>query len=546
MAISLFLHEKYAEQTITEDMINGNGDIILNNIVSAVVEQKRNEIWYLTIEFPESELLGYKLTNECVFKVDLNYIKGQLFRTLYHKYNKTKRTYTCYANHVFFDAQKEVFVFDDRTVNGDWNSAIKTANDIITNSEATQPYKVYGEGWYDDYTNLTLDDLYDGIEVTFKCDYNSKVIDLADAGESSGNKVQIYEHNGTLAQQWCLMDQGTYNGYRYWGLMSKTSCRYIDVAAAKSTGLTQGAFVLSEGLPANGKVRFDAYVVDDELKGFLIRASTNDTMCFDSNSTSTSPSNSTQMTWYPHTNYQDYSAWRLFKIQDVNATATAYWVEMNLIQCLFGTEDNSLINRWCEADDHHYVAMFDNFDCYFGRMDKYKDELKPKEWIITDREVSDYSKKVSMENVVTGIIPKGYNDKGLPDKEIVKSDKWDEYEIHRIEQKTYSDVEMQSDASETNANKYYTNEENFQYRLRYEAKRDMANNSHLQEPTTETKTEMINILVKQYGSEIKLNDTIYYQSGRTRDKYYIDSIKYDALTKEITDIDLVLESESNN
>ena len=48
-----------------------------------------NAIWYLTVEVPETELLGYSVTDESVFKVDLNFIKGQLFRMIYPKYNRT-------------------------------------------------------------------------------------------------------------------------------------------------------------------------------------------------------------------------------------------------------------------------------------------------------------------------------------------------------------------------------------------------------------------------------------------------------------------------
>ena len=33
-----------------------------------------------------------------------------------------------------------------------------------------------------------------------------------------------------------------------------------------------------------------------------------------------------------------------------------------LIQCLFGSEENSMINRWPECEERRYVAMFDNYD----------------------------------------------------------------------------------------------------------------------------------------------------------------------------------------
>ena len=82
--IHLFLSKK---NTTYQQMIERNGDIVLKSCKSAKATFERNSIWYVEIEFPKSELLGMDISEESVFKVDLNFEKGQLFRIVDFKEN---------------------------------------------------------------------------------------------------------------------------------------------------------------------------------------------------------------------------------------------------------------------------------------------------------------------------------------------------------------------------------------------------------------------------------------------------------------------------
>ena len=59
--IHLFLSKK---NTTYQQMIERNGNIVLKNCKSAKATFERNSIWYVEIEFPKSELLGMKISEE--------------------------------------------------------------------------------------------------------------------------------------------------------------------------------------------------------------------------------------------------------------------------------------------------------------------------------------------------------------------------------------------------------------------------------------------------------------------------------------------------
>lgn len=361
--IGVFL---YPERSTNDYMLSSNGTVIFHPL-SAYVEFKRNSIWYLKVEFPIADLHGKELPNEAIFKVDLTYAKNQFFRMIYKKIDRKKNTYTCYCNHVFFDSQKEVIVFDKRSINTNWSGAINTANTIISECSPRNPYHVYGE--------------------------------------------------------------------------------------------------------INGQ------------------------------------------------------------------TTTAYWEDYNLIQCLFGTEDNTLINRWeDDVKQYHPTAMFDNFNCYFGDGEKYPDAMKPKNiYFSTSSEIEDNSLTETMENTVTGIIPKAYNGYMLPNHEIVKSSKYDQYKIHRIEFRKYDDIKLKEDASEDEKDTAYDTMDQVYTALREAANKDLA-----LEDVPEKTYKLKPVDLPQYKNQrkiIKTNDYIVLvdeKTGVSETKFYIESYKFD-LIKETTD-----------
>lgn len=545
--IHLFLSNK---NTSYDDMLTRNGDIIIKNVISAKAVFERNSTWYIEIEFPKSELLGMNITDESVFKVDLNFEKNQLYRIVYPKYQKSKDTYICYATHVFLDSQKEVFVFDDRTMNGTWANAIVTCNDIIKNSNAKQSYTVNGDSWQE--INCSPQD---DMIVYFK-NYKdpSFCIDIPNASEDANVQSQLYTYNKTSAQTFLLKKSDIVNGYQTWGILSLCSCRWL--AYDSSNRIVQGN--LSSSPAANEKWVFiektgNEYYDSDGNKQIMSYGVYK--ICSASNLNSNihvqndKATNGAKLILYNHgiSNIGDILLWN---IVDAESIQTAYWVRYNLIQCMFGNEDNSMVNRWPECKKRRYVAMFDNCACYFGNPSSYTDyaagELKPNEYIISNRELSEYTKKKSMEKVVTGIIPKAYNGRVLPNNEIVKSSKWDSGEIHRIEVKEYSDIILQTDNSEAKKTTLgvFINEENLQAYMRVQARKTLA--QELQEPATETSISFEELFSSNVpnANHLKINDVIYVETEMgTRDKFYINKLIYNLCSELPEDMDLVLESE---
>nr|DAL42290.1 MAG TPA_asm: tail protein [Caudoviricetes sp.] len=540
--IHLFLSKK---NTTYQQMIERNGDVVLKNCKSAKATFERNSIWYVTIEFPKSELLGMKISEESVFKVDLNFEKGQLFRIVDFKENGISNTYVCYAAHIFFDSQKEIFVFDDRTVNSTWDGAIKTANDIIEKSKSKYPYHVYGDRWYEDYKNIKPED---GREVHIHNAYRPDLcVDVTQSSEDSV-PLQMYQTNRTSAQTFILKKYpNEINGISdIWSFMSVCSCRWVCAQDYADHNFSKIETYWLRNDPSNTNMYWEDYwglVYSQKSNGYKIVRPTDKNYNWWAGDGGLAQGNTVQLFAHGIDNLSSSICWQF---EDRASTQTAYWVRYNLIQCLFGSEDNSMMNRWPECEEHRYVAMFDNYDCYFGKPDSYKPKLKPKEFYVGYKEIVDYTKKVSMENVVTGIIPKAYNGRILPNNEIVKSSKWDENEIHRIKVKEYSDVKlMADDSSATKTFGIFKNEANLQAYLRYIAGKDLKN--ELQDADTETTIKF----EKLFGSNIpnanqlKLNDIIYADTKNSgeREKFYLNKMTYDLIKEMPDELTLILETE---
>lgn len=357
--VGVFLHTSRAD---LDYMLASNGNVIVHP-TEATIEYNRNGIWYLKITFPMSDIHNNEIPNEAMFKVNLPFADSQLFQTIYITQDKVARTYTCYCNQVFFDCQKEVVVFDNRTINSNWTGAIDTANEIIGENTAKNSYHIYGQ-----------------------------------------------------------------------------------------------------------------------LDG---------------------------------------------------QTTTAYWVDYNLIECIFGTGDNSLVNRWTsDMSTYHPCAMFNNYDCYFGDSQYYPDYLKPTTQYIPKECMTKREKTVSMENVTTAIVPKSYNGHMLPNHEIVKSSLWDSYRIHRIEFKTYEDIKLKDDASDDEKDTAYSTLAELYVALRNVAKQDLES---LMNPVTTYSVNLVNSSVStNLRKDIKLNDTIKAidDTGElTGLEFYIEKMTYNLVTE---------------
>ena len=160
--------------------------------------------------------------------------------------------------------------------------------------------------------------------------------------------------------------------------------------------------------------------------------------------------------------------------------------------------------------------------------------------------MSEYTKKKSMENVVTGIIPKAYNGRLLPNNEIVKASNWDTDEIHRIDVKEYSDIKLIADDSQAKKTTLgvFTNEVNLRNYLRIQAKKSLE--KELQEPNTETSVKFEELFPYNVpnAQALKINDSIFVETDfGKRERFYLNKLTYNLITERPEDLDLVLESE---
>jgi hypothetical protein len=430
---------------------------------------------------------------------------------------------------VFFDSQKEVFVFDDRTMSGTWEDAIHTANDIITNSHSNYPYKIHGRRKYVNYTNIYAED---GKIVYFRNALsNEYCLEVPNASENVLLQLQTHQINRTAAQTFMLKKVGSGIYGDIYGILSLCSCRWLKLDSEK---------VVLGSLSERPSDSSEQWWFIKNGSSYEIAPLKNVYYGIYPNLTSVGNENKVIVA---DRNIGNICKWTL---EDVDSTQTAYWVRYNLIQCLFGEEDNSMMNRWPECESNRFVAMFNNYDCYFGNSNYYASGLKPNEFFISNKEMSEYTKKKSMEDVVTGIIPKAYNGRILPNNEIVKASNWYTDEIHRIDVKEYSNIKLMEDDSEAKKTTLgvFRNEANLISYLRIQAKKSLE--KELQKPKTETSIKFEELFSSNVpdAQTLKLNDSIYVETefGK-REKFYLNKLTYNLITELPEDLDLVLESE---
>ena len=371
--ISIFLSKR---GTSYSQMLSQNGDIILEHCISATVKMERNAIWYLTVEVPESELLGYSITDESVFKVDLNFIKGQLFRMIYPKYNRTKRTYTFYASHIFFDAQYECMwdsepdwtVMEGATDPSpvSWTEAISKLsslmNDYISNG-INLPYKIHGNAPTEQF--LTTIPEVNREFFALPAQNQGYVMEVYLEKTDAGSNVSLYRTNRTRAQKFYLIDKGG----GFYNIVYRFGNRVLD---ASGTSIQDGAQIIIYNNPESS--------ADNELWSFTYVASQNawrinskcNTHYVMENKDGVLANHNPIIVAPWGSNNAAYQTW---KFSYCDFYQNLEWDGMNVIECLFGTNDNSMANAYPQVAEKHTTAMFNNYDCYFGDMGAYPTEL---------------------------------------------------------------------------------------------------------------------------------------------------------------------------
>lgn len=532
--------------------IETNGDVILKNVSRAEVNMERNATWYVEIEFAKSDLdntipvelipiggnkhsNGISILSEAIVICTLPKLGEQMFRVVHYTENVLAGTVTIYATHVFFDSQKEVITYDKRAVLKDWKTAVSVLNKIVSESDTKHPYKVYGDStlggeFVDGY------DLQEGQTYYIRSAKNTNYV-LAVLSDSNlqNNRVVLQQLTRDDKQKWTVVK--SYTGwYCFVNVFSGHAINVMNYE--NNTYITQ-----AQQSTENNYQQFE--VMGDVSNGYVIANNSytfnNDTWVLTVYNDQIAQNQTIRGTKLRTiANAKKGQKW---KFSDADTISTAYWQKYNLIQCMFGTENNTLCNRWIECETEYFTAMFDNYHCYFGDSISYPTNLQQKEYHFnTDNKVEEYIRKINVENVVTGIVPQSYNGHMLPNNEIVKSAYYEGYyNIHRIVFREYNDIKLFDDVSgqtEIDGSVYRTIG-NLQRALRVRANLELEAQSFgngLTEITTTVKaTQLINDMTKEDDlKQIKLNDILFINDIR----YKIKSMVFNLITEKASSFDI--------
>lgn len=549
-SIHLFFEGK---GTSYEELMTRNGDVIISKAIRSSVKLSRNGIWYLTVKFPESLLNGRKLTSESVFRTDIGFIRNQLFRMLYPKYNKKEKTYECYCNHIFFDAKYECMPIDkthkcnntDETPYNErwsWDRAIQEINTIAEYCKANPGrYKVIGVSPEPEFFDTTpeVGELF-YILWKYSPDIN-KCWDVTGAATGSGAPIAMYTRLGlvanrngfNLAQVFALTPsksgvEGEYNIRNY------TSYLYANINGGVAVdGATIMIFKDSKD-DVNERFTFETL----EKGGCLIHAAMDPTFVVSRG----------------EPNWNNDVQLRL-RSSDQNPEGFTYvfsynrykadidFNDQNIIESMFGTSQNSMLSAFSTSVDRtHTTAMINNYTCYFGDMSKYPDVFKPKEIVISNRFITQDTMKESVEERIDAIIPisgSGTRANSSDSRAFVKSSDYDKHSVHRVAQVKYDELKLVDDGGDI------TTEDALWSALEGRAKADIESGVK-RFNTIESELSIVDIVTSgnPVFKDLKLNDILYKEnSDGTREKYYIEEYEYDPIAQKIKNIKVVREGE---
>lgn len=537
--INLYLNE-YA----VEDMVAQAGDVVIRRPIKAKVTMERNKEWSVEIELPEADMLGYQMVNEAYVKVDLTHANDQLFSVVYWKYNRKKRTYTVYGIDIFHLSQKEVLVTDSEfTQVSTWAKAIETLNELITKANPKKNYILEGAQGYD---NTLEPDRFHSYLMVPKWD-TTKAVDVYNQSMEHSAYLVAHPMNRTLAQRLYITPDGEY--YQIW---NEKSIMCFDVLSGATEGSRVTQATDHSGVNQRWKIIPSPYV-----PGFWCVVSKLNENYYLTVDTVNSPVANYRgiILSTKATSAGDRANRQAFQFHRSETVTLAHWEQLNLIEILFGTSDYSMVSKWEECEQAHVTAIYNNLTCYFGG-DYSEPWCKPVEYYISSpRLVTSQEKTVDMEEVYTGIVPIGANDRMLPtdypgtvngvvtlgDTDYFEN-LYEKYQFHRVKYMEYPEIIWTEDQADASLSEYdvYSTEAHLNRALMNRAKKDLRKTS-IRKPNTDLEIKIAYILDnEELTSKLKLSDRIYF-TGNVSDEvegFYLDKIEYDLITKRITDVTL--------
>ena len=186
---------------------------------------------------------------------------------------------------------------------------------------------------------------------------------------------------------------------------------------------------------------------------------------------------------------------------DITKIATARYVRRNPVECLIGNIDNSFVNVWGgELErDNFIIKMLENR----GKDTGYK--------IIFSKNLTGIEVDIDYSNVITKIMPQGFDGLLLPEK-YVESSHINEYPNEKIKKVEFSEVQIVDDDEHPENN---VNEETAYELLRTKAK-ELFDKDKIDVPVVDIKVELIELSkTREYKGKydfletLKLGDTLY-------------------------------------
>lgn len=167
--------------------------------------------------------------------------------------------------------------------------------------------------------------------------------------------------------------------------------------------------------------------------------------------------------------------------------ANARIVRMSVVNALIGGDDNSLLNRWGGEFDWHYWNI------------RWQGKLGEDRGVVfrNKKNLTGYSAELNMTNVITRIMPEGYNGLLLPEL-YVDSENIKKYVTPRIAKISYTDVKAIDPNTASNQDDAIPMDEALEL-LRKRAKQDFEDNN-LDLPTMNYK---LNVVMLENSEEYK-------------------------------------------
>ena len=148
---------------------------------------------------------------------------------------------------------------------------------------------------------------------------------------------------------------------------------------------------------------------------------------------------------------------------NITKVSTAYYQMKNAIRAINGDDENSFISRWGGE------IVYDNFKIIVNeRIGSSDKNIRCKRGL----NQLGIKERIQSNNVITRIIPKGYNGRILPNNETIDSERINAYPYAKVDVFEYDDIKLNTDENIMDGDEVYANIDELYQALRNRAKKE--------------------------------------------------------------------------